>query len=114
MIATTQNGRSRKNLADQIDRLDHLLDGLAEGLNDAVASVVQQVVGQAVHEAVAAVLTEVMTNPELDGWWDDQGREYLDSAWWISVFPGVVLMLTSLVVSRTGDWLRDWLPGLDL
>ena len=36
-----------------------------------------------------------------------EGREYLDSAWWISVFPGVVLMLTSLVVSRTGDWLRD-------
>jgi len=35
------------------------------------------------------------------------GRDYLDSAWWISVFPGVVLMLTSLVVSRTGDWLRD-------
>jgi peptide/nickel transport system permease protein len=36
-----------------------------------------------------------------------EGRDYLDSAWWISVFPGVVLMLTSLVVSRTGDWLRD-------
>ncbi len=36
-----------------------------------------------------------------------EGREYLDSAWWISVFPGIVLMLTSLVVSRTGDWLRD-------
>ncbi len=36
-----------------------------------------------------------------------EGREYLDSAWWISTFPGLVLMLTSLVVSRTGDWLRD-------
>ena len=35
------------------------------------------------------------------------GREYLDSAWWISTFPGVVLMITSIVVSRTGDWLRD-------
>ena len=38
-----------------------------------------------------------------------EGREYLDSAWWISTFPGVVLMLTSLGVSRTGDWLRDLL-----
>ena len=38
-----------------------------------------------------------------------EGREYLDSAWWISTFPGFVLMLTSLVVSRTGDWLRDLL-----
>src|SRR2546428_2055693 len=36
-----------------------------------------------------------------------EGREYLDSAWWISTCPGLVLMLTSLVVSRTGDWLRD-------
>jgi peptide/nickel transport system permease protein len=38
-----------------------------------------------------------------------EGREYLDSAWWISVCPGAVLMLTSLVVSRTGDSLRDFL-----
>jgi len=38
-----------------------------------------------------------------------EGREYLDSAWWISTFPGIVLMATSLVVSRTGDWLRDLL-----
>jgi peptide/nickel transport system permease protein len=36
-----------------------------------------------------------------------EGREYLDSAWWISTCPGIVLMLTSIVVSRTGDWLRD-------
>jgi peptide/nickel transport system permease protein len=38
-----------------------------------------------------------------------EGREYLDTAWWISTCPGLVLMLTSLVVSRTGDWLRDLL-----
>jgi peptide/nickel transport system permease protein len=38
-----------------------------------------------------------------------EGREYLDSAWWISTFPGLILMVTSLVVSRTGDWLRDLL-----
>jgi peptide/nickel transport system permease protein len=38
-----------------------------------------------------------------------EGREYLDSAWWISTAPGLVLMLTSLVVSRTGDYLRDFL-----
>ncbi|RPH78250.1 MAG: ABC transporter permease [Candidatus Rokuibacteriota bacterium] len=38
-----------------------------------------------------------------------EGREYLDSAWWISTGPGVLLMLTSLAVSRTGDWLRDLL-----
>jgi peptide/nickel transport system permease protein len=36
-----------------------------------------------------------------------EGREYLETAWWISTFPGLVLMATSIVVSRTGDWLRD-------
>src|SRR5437773_10894034 len=38
-----------------------------------------------------------------------EGREYLDSAWWISTWPGLVLIATSLVVSRTGEWLRDLL-----
>jgi peptide/nickel transport system permease protein len=38
-----------------------------------------------------------------------EGREYLDSAWWISIFPGCLLLMTSLVVSRSGDWLRDLL-----
>jgi peptide/nickel transport system permease protein len=38
-----------------------------------------------------------------------EGREYLDSAWWIATCPGLVLMATSVVVSRTGDWLRDLL-----
>ena len=38
-----------------------------------------------------------------------EGRDYLDSAWWISTFPGIILMLTSIVVSRTGDGLRDLL-----
>jgi peptide/nickel transport system permease protein len=38
-----------------------------------------------------------------------EGRDYLDTAWWIATFPGVVLMLTSIVVSRTGDGLRDLL-----
>jgi len=37
----------------------------------------------------------------------DKGREYLDTAWWISVFPGAALMLTVLAVSLVGDWLRD-------
>jgi hypothetical protein len=36
-----------------------------------------------------------------------EGRDYLDSAWWISTCPGLVLMVTSILVSRTGDRLRD-------
>ncbi|HWU40646.1 MAG TPA: ABC transporter permease [Candidatus Acidoferrum sp.] len=37
----------------------------------------------------------------------NEGRGYLDTAWWISAFPGLALMITALVVSRVGDWLRD-------
>ena len=41
------------------------------------------------------------------------GREYLNTAWWISVFPGLALMATILAVSLGGDWLRDVLdPNL--
>lgn len=39
----------------------------------------------------------------------NEGREYLDSAWWLATFPGVVLMCTALGISRIGDWLRDLL-----
>lgn len=36
-----------------------------------------------------------------------KGRELLNTAWWISIFPGLALMLTILAVSLIGDWLRD-------
>ncbi len=35
------------------------------------------------------------------------GRSFLDTAWWISLFPGIVLMFTVLSVNLLGDWLRD-------
>jgi peptide/nickel transport system permease protein len=36
-----------------------------------------------------------------------QGRQYLDTAWWLSTFPGLAIMLTTLAISRGGDWMRD-------
>jgi peptide/nickel transport system permease protein len=35
------------------------------------------------------------------------GRDYLITAWWIAVAPGVMIFLTTLSVSILGDWLRD-------
>jgi len=36
------------------------------------------------------------------------GNEFLFSGdWWISIFPGAMLVLLSLSVSLLGDWLRD-------
>ncbi len=36
-----------------------------------------------------------------------EGRDVLDSAWWISVFPGLAIMLMVLSFNLFGDWLRD-------
>lgn len=36
-----------------------------------------------------------------------EGRRYLLNAWWIAVFPGLVIFLTTLSISLFGDWLRD-------
>ena len=37
------------------------------------------------------------------------GREFLESAWWLALFPGFALMLTVLSVNLLGDWIRDLL-----
>lgn len=37
------------------------------------------------------------------------GRTYLQSAWWVSVFPGLAILLTVLGLNLLGDWLRDTL-----
>jgi len=36
-----------------------------------------------------------------------EGRKYVDSLWWVSVFPGVAIMLVVLSFNLFGDWLRD-------
>jgi hypothetical protein len=64
-VNTDTNGRVRKSLAEQIDRLDGILDGLADGLNEAVVTAVKEAVGAAVQEAVRAVLSELLANPDL-------------------------------------------------
>jgi len=36
-----------------------------------------------------------------------EGRNYLSTAWWPTVFPGVAIFLTVMSLNFTGDWLRD-------
>lgn len=36
-----------------------------------------------------------------------EGRTYLQTAWWVSVFPGLAILLTVLGLNLLGDWLRD-------
>ena len=57
----TTNGKPRKQLADQLDRLDGIIDALADGLNQAVIDAAREGTRLAVKDAIV----EIMTNPEL-------------------------------------------------
>lgn len=35
------------------------------------------------------------------------GRDYIDTAWWVTVFPGGAIFLTVLAFNFLGDWFRD-------
>ena len=37
------------------------------------------------------------------------GRDQILTAWWISFFPGLAILLVVLSLNLTGDWLRDFL-----
>ncbi len=37
------------------------------------------------------------------------GRNYIETAWWIAIIPGVGIGLTVLALNFLGDWLRDYL-----
>jgi hypothetical protein len=62
MTATLTNGRpERRQLSDQLDRLDSILDGLSAALNEAVADAAKE----GVKEAVTAAVVELLTNGDL-------------------------------------------------
>ncbi len=36
-----------------------------------------------------------------------EGREFITTAWWVSFFPGLAILLVVLSFNLLGDWLRD-------
>jgi peptide/nickel transport system permease protein len=38
-----------------------------------------------------------------------EGREYIQTAWWLSVMPGLAITLTVVSANLLGDWFRDHL-----
>lgn len=38
-----------------------------------------------------------------------EGRDYITTAWWVSLFPGLAILLVVLAFNLFGDWLRDTL-----
>jgi peptide/nickel transport system permease protein len=90
----------------------HVLGGSAARvmLRHIVPNVLSSLVVIATLELARAIVLEATLSflglgiqPPTPSW----GGMVHEGAWWISTAPGVVLMLTSLVVSRVGDWLRD-------
>ena len=53
------NGKARKSLAEQIDRLDGILHGLSEALDGAIADSVARAVEGAVHRAVESAVQQL-------------------------------------------------------
>src|SRR5213078_1174260 len=44
----------------------------------------------------------------------DEGRNYITTAWWLALFPGLAILLLVLGINLVGDWLRDVLdPRLE-
>ena len=37
-----------------------------------------------------------------------EGRDYMDSAWWLTVFPGAAILLLVIVINVIGEQLRDY------
>jgi len=36
-----------------------------------------------------------------------EGRQYIAPNWWISLFPGMAILVTVLALNAFGDWVRD-------
>lgn len=53
-------------------------------------------------------------DPQIPSWGNmlSEGRNYVQSAWWVTVLPGVAIMLAVLGLNLLGDWLRDFMDPL--
>jgi peptide/nickel transport system permease protein len=53
-------------------------------------------------------------DPQTPSWGGmlSEGRSYVQTAWWVTVFPGIAIMLTVLGLNLLGDWLRDEMDPL--
>lgn len=50
-------------------------------------------------------------DPSVPSWGQmlSDGRDHIQSAWWIALIPGLSISLTVLGINLFGDWLRDYL-----
>ena len=83
----------------------HILPGLT---NTIVVLITLRVGAAILAESVLSFLGVGIPAPQAT--WGSSvadGRVYLTSAWWISLFPGIAIFLTVMAYNFAGDWLRD-------
>jgi peptide/nickel transport system permease protein len=85
--------------------LRHLLPNVA---NTAVVMITLQV-GYVILVEAALSFLGAGVPPPTPAWGSmiAEGREYVLSAWWVTVWPGVATILIVLAFNFLGDWLRD-------
>lgn len=97
--------------SDQRIILRHILPGV---VNTIVVLATLRVGGLILAEASLSFLGAGIP-PATPTWGNmiSEGRDWLSTAWWIAVFPGIAILLVVMSMNFVGDWLRDrWDPRL--
>ena len=85
--------------------LRHILPGV---VNTAVVIATLSVGNLILAEAALSFLGAGIPPPTPSwGGMVSDGRSYLSTAWWPTVFPGLAIFLVVMSLNFTGDWLRD-------
>jgi peptide/nickel transport system permease protein len=59
-------------------------------------------------EASLSFLGAGLPSPEASwGVMVEDGRALIATGWWVSLFPGIAILVTVLAFNSLGDWLRD-------
>jgi peptide/nickel transport system permease protein len=68
-------------------------------------------VGQAIILEASLSFLGLGVQPPLPSWGGmlGEGREYFTTAWWLTTFPGIAIMLAALSANMLGDSIRDFL-----
>ena len=83
----------------------HILPGL---FNTVLVMASLQVGSLVVTESVLSFLGVGIPAPQPSwGSMVSEGRNYMSTAWWISFFPGIAILLIVFSMNFLGDWLRD-------
>ncbi len=97
--------------ASAIGARDHriLLRHIAPNLLPTVTVLATTQIAQFIIAESALSFLGVGLPPSMPSWGNimNDGRQYLDSAWWIEVFAGLAIILATAGVGLLGDWLRD-------